>query len=167
MNLEAMGNVGEMLGGLAVVVSLIYLAMQLRQNTNQVRSATYQSIVAAAAACNVTITQSKELARILRLGSLDTAQLDEDERVQFSFLCSQFFDIFENLFLQHLHGVIDDDFWEPRARAYLALFETEGFAQAWRERHVDYSRSFQSYVSERLAVPGDSDISTRLFLSGD
>ena len=42
MLLDDLGNVGEFLGSIAVVVSLLYLAVQIRQNTRSVRAAVYQ-----------------------------------------------------------------------------------------------------------------------------
>ena len=38
MNLEMLGNIGDFLGGIGVVITLIYLAAQIRQNTAQLRS---------------------------------------------------------------------------------------------------------------------------------
>ena len=35
MNWDALGAIGELVGALAVVVTLIYLAVQIRQSTNQ------------------------------------------------------------------------------------------------------------------------------------
>ncbi len=40
MNLESFGNVGEFIGGLAVIATLIYLAVQIRQNTITTRLST-------------------------------------------------------------------------------------------------------------------------------
>ena len=37
MNWEAIGAVGEILGAIAVLLSLAYLAVQIRQNTASVR----------------------------------------------------------------------------------------------------------------------------------
>ncbi len=44
MNWEAIGAVGEILGAFAVVVSLLYLATQIRQNSRIVKGSTVQSI---------------------------------------------------------------------------------------------------------------------------
>ena len=44
VNWEAIGAVGEMLGALGVIVTLIYLATQIRQNTGAVRSQTRATI---------------------------------------------------------------------------------------------------------------------------
>lgn len=164
MTLDAIGNIGEAVGALAVVISLVYLAIQMRLNTASVRSATHQSIVATSATTNAVIAQDKELARIFRVGCDDLNQLDEDERVQFSFLVSQFIDIFENLFLHHRHGSLDDDFWRPREEAYLDLFRTPGFAHCWQERSPHYSSSFQRFVNERVENRSGSETPRRLLL---
>jgi hypothetical protein len=44
MSLEDLGNVGEFVAAVAVVVSLIYLAFQIRQNTRWLRASLKQSI---------------------------------------------------------------------------------------------------------------------------
>ena len=43
MNWEAVGAVGEIVGAIAVVITLIYLARQMRQNSSALRSTTAQS----------------------------------------------------------------------------------------------------------------------------
>jgi len=43
MNWDAIAAVGELLGASAVLVTLIYLAVQIRQNTSAVATATYES----------------------------------------------------------------------------------------------------------------------------
>ena len=40
MNLENLANLGEFIGGVAVIASLIYPAIQIRQNTRSVKSST-------------------------------------------------------------------------------------------------------------------------------
>jgi len=45
MNWEAIGAIGEIVGALAVVASLAYLVIQIRQNTAAVATATYESMM--------------------------------------------------------------------------------------------------------------------------
>ena len=42
MNWEAVGAIAELIAAIGVIVSLLYLAMQIRQNTASVRASTYQ-----------------------------------------------------------------------------------------------------------------------------
>lgn len=163
MGWEAVGAIGEAIGAAGVVVSLLYLARQLRQNTLSVRSATYQSIVSNAAACNAALTQNRDVARVFREGCLDLERLDADARVQFSFLCAQIFDIFENLFLQHEHAAVEDDYWEPRARSYLDLLESPGIAAWWQGRRGDYSKRFEEFVEAHRSGRIDSGGHRSLF----
>ena len=44
MTLEDLGNLGEFLGAIGVIASLVYLAVQIRQNTRAVNSNTSQAI---------------------------------------------------------------------------------------------------------------------------
>jgi uncharacterized protein with PQ loop repeat len=49
MNWEAVGAIGEIIGAIAVVVTLIYLAVQVHQNTKSVQASTYQLVAEALA----------------------------------------------------------------------------------------------------------------------
>ena len=119
--------------------------------------------MASAAACNVTLTQSPDLARIFRIGCDDPTALDEDDRVRFYFLCSQFLDIFENLFLQHRNGTVDDDYWLPRATSYGELFKSPGFAENWTNRRIDYAVPFRDYVDAMLTSGVLGEDASRVF----
>jgi hypothetical protein len=44
MNLNDLANLEQVIGAIAVVISLIYVALQIRQNTNAVRSAMAQTV---------------------------------------------------------------------------------------------------------------------------
>ena len=65
MSLEQLANLGEFLGGIAVIVSLVYLAVQVRRNTRATNLSAYQECVRASNDLAATIAQSGELARIL------------------------------------------------------------------------------------------------------
>ena len=45
MTLSDLGSLGEFVGSIAVVLSLIYLAFQIRQNTKSIRASTHHGMV--------------------------------------------------------------------------------------------------------------------------
>ena len=47
MTFEAFGNVGDFIGGIGVVITLAYLALQIRQNSNSVKAASAQAVLGA------------------------------------------------------------------------------------------------------------------------
>jgi hypothetical protein len=61
---QLLGNYGEFVGAIAVVVTLAYLAVQLRQNTSALRSSTWQGIQNAEHAFDQSISSSKEVAQL-------------------------------------------------------------------------------------------------------
>ena len=64
MTLDQLGNLGELIGALGVVVSLAYLAIQIRTNTEAERTSTYQSIVSDFGALNNTMASTPELSHL-------------------------------------------------------------------------------------------------------
>ena len=72
--LESLGNIGEFLGALAVLISLVYLAIQIRQNTQTVRSATHQAWVTGVAQINMLLPQNLAFTRVARTGSQRSQQ---------------------------------------------------------------------------------------------
>ena len=46
MNLLELGALGELIGGIAVILTLLYLAVQVRQNTISLKTSAYQQWVA-------------------------------------------------------------------------------------------------------------------------
>ena len=75
MNWEAVGAIGEAIAAAGVIATLVYLALQIRQNTQTVRAATFQQAAAASTALAEQLSRDPELTRIFvsgvnELGSL-------------------------------------------------------------------------------------------------
>ena len=64
MVLDQLGSIGSIISGIAVVISLIYLAIQIRRNTEAERTATYQSIVSDFGAMNNNLAGNPELSHM-------------------------------------------------------------------------------------------------------
>ena len=73
--LEALGNIGDLLGGVGVFVTLIYLAVQIRQNTIASRSEAYQAAVVATSAWTQDVGTDSDSTRILQAGIYDHESL--------------------------------------------------------------------------------------------
>jgi hypothetical protein len=64
MNWEAIGAVGEIVGAVAVILTLIYLAAQIRQNTNSVRAAAVDAAITHVSNVRETIFVNADIAEI-------------------------------------------------------------------------------------------------------
>jgi hypothetical protein len=143
-------------GAIAVVASLVYLAIQIRQNTRAVRTATFQGVTDSFNHLNATIAHDQSLARIFRVGSADLSSLTEDEQVRFSFLFLGAFRIFETLYYQNKQGTADPALWSAEVDTMVALLGGPGALEWWRSNPLSFTPEFRSYV-EREALARSAD----------
>lgn len=76
---ESLGNVGDFVGGIGVIITVIYLAFQIRQSTASTKSASYQAVVSAISDWSRSIGSDRDVARMMRIGTQDPDQLEVDE----------------------------------------------------------------------------------------
>jgi len=154
MDLDALGNIGEFVGALGVVASLVYLAVQVRQNTASVRAATFQALAQSYSDFASLIGSDGEVARILHAGSSDPEAGTELERFRFNFLLVAATRRWENAFYQHERGMLDASQWEGLQAGALLSLRTPGGRAWWRAfGHIYYSAAFRDWVDASLAKP--------------
>ena len=112
MTIQDLGSIGEFLGGLAVLVSLVYLALQIRQNTTSVRAAASASVAESLSRVTETMSLEPELARIWTEGLADHDSLDGDARIRFNMIFLTYMRRIENAFYQQSRGFLDPDHWQ-------------------------------------------------------
>jgi len=84
MNWDAIGAVGEILGAFAVILSLVYLAVQVRHNTESLRIQTLQSVMDRVGTSD-SRASSEHVADVLARGRKSFAGLSEADRITFSY----------------------------------------------------------------------------------
>lgn len=131
MTLSDLGNLGDFLGGIGVVVTLVYLATQIRQNTRVARIATLQQWVTTVGTVNTAISQSGDFSRIYRAGVEDPKSLEPHERTQFNMYLFQLFNTYESLFFQAEQGAIDQIFFEAKMETMRANLANPGVRGWW------------------------------------
>lgn len=83
MNLNDLANIGQVIGAVAGVVSLIYVAYQIRQNTNAVRAATAQSVHEHFASWYHLLASDESLSQVVIDGLKDYWSLSEKDKARF------------------------------------------------------------------------------------
>lgn len=86
MNWDAIGAVGEIIGALAVIITLIYLSRQIRDGNRQAELNGMQHTIDGFNQWMDLIVQSKDTARLLIKGREGLSAVDEEERLQFECL---------------------------------------------------------------------------------
>ena len=100
MNLNDLANLGQIIGAVAVVVSLIYVALQIRQNTNAIRSAAAQTVHEHFASWYRLVAAEPDLSQIVVNGLRDYSSLSEMQRARFIATYMAFVSYSQNAFLK-------------------------------------------------------------------
>ena len=146
MNWDAITGSAEVLGAFAVLITLFYLARQVRQNTEEMRSANYHGVTDSFNEINLAVAQNPDLARVWRLGNEAYEKLSEDERYQFSFFMHATFRILDVIKFQSQHGTGDMTLWGYEKKTLDTLLAAPGVRTWWRERPYNFSEDFVIYV---------------------
>lgn len=146
MTLQDLGSIGELLGAIGVIISLIYLATQIRQNTKTVRAAAVDAAAERFIESTRLISLNPELADLLHRGHHDYAALSEVEqrRYRLHYLANSL--AFENQYQKHQQGLISKSQWESIAGAIRETMKYAGARQAWKAIRPTLTSEFREYV---------------------
>ncbi len=150
MNLNDLANIGQVIGALAVVVSLIYVAAQIRQNTNAVRAATAQSLHEHFASWYHLIASDASLAELATRGLKDYASLSDTEKARFVSLFMAFLAYFQNAFLKWKQGLLAPSLWKSWEQVMMNLIGAPGGKELWKERAYLFDDEFRRHVEDDL-----------------
>ena len=157
MNWDAIGSIGEIIGAAAVVISLIYLAAQVRQNSKIVAANTFQSVSAAASKTSMDIAQSPHLSKVALKIFSEEPSLTPEEAMQAQLLMRAIFRNYENYFYQYSRGYFEKDVWD----GYMVTMTEQlsiPFGKTWWEHHqAAFGSKFVAFVNNELVnkVPGE------------
>jgi len=150
MSIQDWGAVGEIVGAIAVVVTLLYLAGQIRQNTQVARSATRQAITQGATDFARNLTESGELTDLLHR-SLDGQALEPNEMLRVQAFFYMTMRQYENIHYQHLSGMLDEADWSGFRENLKGLFGTTLCYDYWGMEHRFYNPTFQGLVKQIIS----------------
>jgi hypothetical protein len=134
MNWEAIGAMGEIIGALVVFLTLVYLALQIRQNTHATRAASHHAITDALNQLNLTLAADEKIAGIWIGGMNDRSSLTDVQRERYDALLRAYMHACDTMYYQAQVGAGDNGLWKAEER-YLALILTSAGGKDWFEEN--------------------------------
>jgi hypothetical protein len=145
MDITTLAAWGECVGGIAVVVSLVYLASQIRQNSKLLRTSTSSTSTAQNEA-SALIVQDPEVARIYDAGLADRSSLSELDGRRFDTMMGMWVSGWNQEFQFFIDGAMSPSVWESRKRVMLMLFQQSGMRTWWSQYREIYDDAFAESV---------------------
>ncbi len=150
--LEIAGLVAEVTAAIGVIISVIYLAVQVSHNTEALYSQTHFNLLDMSQDALVVAMSNPELNSIVVRGRDDPANLDEEEWNRF--LNSQLLEInsWEYAYYLNEDGTIPPQVWEGYNAYYIGFARNEpGVKRFWEEFGFAYAEPFHSYADQYFA----------------
>ncbi len=155
MDLTQLANLGEFIGGVAVLVTLVYLARQVRQGTRAAQQAAYNSDSRQLQDLGVAVAQNKSFARIFRLMiEGETSTLDADETTQLYAMVNAAMYSYEATFQSYRDGLIRREQWEGSVDDSLFFLSCPTFLDIARGRRSDLANATLAAIEDRARRHG-------------
>ena len=151
MSIQDLGSIGELIGSIAVVISLIYLAIQIRQNTESNKLLATQNLVNQNSDLVDGIASDPVRAALIQKGIMDgLGDLTAEEELRFSCNMMAVYNQFELAYHQYRSGNLHSEIWHKYAYEIPIWISLPGGKEWYAKDHARYSPEFRKYFTESL-----------------
>ena len=156
MNLEYWANVAEVVGLGLVIVTFIYLSIQIRQSSRSMHAQTAQGIHNTFMEGFKMLCHDDELNRVYRIGILNPEDLTNAEEAKFHAFLGYFTASMYNAHHHHVSSSVDQHVTSSWLEGYKQVYNTPGFRKFWPQRKHFYSSQFIDYVEGVMQESDDA-----------
>jgi hypothetical protein len=150
LNLDTAHKLTELLAAIAVIVSLIFVGLEVRQNTIAVQSAAAQSVHENFTNWYTSLQSDDSLIAITTRGMQDYEGLNTTEKGQFIAVFMNFSSHTQNAFYKWQEGLLPPERWRAWEFVAMNFFSTSGGQAFWNERGYMFGDAFQDYIINDL-----------------
>lgn len=164
MSFADLASLGSFVSGIGVLVSLIYLSLQIRQNTRAVRSQIHQHIADSWFSVGAILSDhSREFTVGLKADEKTFAAMPDDEKFAFLACIFAFFKHFENMYLQYQEGLIARENWDAWTSQMFMYWHMPAVQNWWKSRRLTFSPEFRRFIEEspESSMPSTLDLFAR------
>ena len=149
MNWEAISAIGQIVGAIGVVVSLIYVATEVRNSARATQLASRRSISEIFTLLSRQLAEHPDLRELYYRGLHDFESLEGADLVGFGVLVQGLFRLWEEAYYRHLEGHLDARVWYGWEAAMNDLNGYPGVLGWWRLRSHWFHEDFAKHVNKR------------------
>ena len=148
--LADLAHLAEIVGAFAVVVSLIYVGIQVNDGVGASRSASVNDANVALQSWYLEVGSNEQTSNLFYRGLLSDEALPNEEEFQFLMIFHGVWLAFQNSYWLAEEGTLDPELLEALTAAILGVKDTPGMQRYWRQRRSYLNASFGRYVDELL-----------------
>ena len=146
MTLEAVYYISQILAVAAIFGSLVFVGLQIRQNTRAVKATSHHAVTDSFNAINNLILSDPKVARIMRLTLEGSQEMDADERMSADYMMLAYQRIFETLYYQYKNGKLDKILFDAELKTLKWTVTFPGFREWWARNPISLSDEYRAFI---------------------
>ena len=157
MTLQGLAHIGEFIGGIAIIVSLGYLAVQVSDSNRLLRSQAHYNALMLAQSPGTMVVQNSELSNLIEQCQTGMKQLPTAVLARCNHYTLMEINGWEYLYYQHLDKSIPPQLWLGADAYYRNEIQNKvGYAKFWKDYHIAYAEPFHSYADAFFTAQSDT-----------
>ena len=150
MSLQDLGSVGDLIAAVATVIALLYLAVQIRQGAQVVRSTQSQEFVRWRTELLEPVVGDRETTELWLQGGEHFDELDSVDQRRLIFFEWRAISGWNHYYHMHKKGLIDDHQWSELTFLIERIGRRQAMKAAWLEFRDGYDDGFRTFVDRYL-----------------
>lgn len=150
MSLDQLAQLGEFVGGIFVVISLVYVAHQVRQHTRSLRTENYARVLDRMSSLQSRMAVDSALNRIFVVGAEDPGRLTPGERLRFAWALYEMFGAAEFMFHQSRAKALPPEVWARWEASIGWWLSYPGIRAWWADKPAPLTADFEAFGTEVL-----------------
>lgn len=150
LKLAEYAHIAEIIGAFAVVISLLYVGVQVSDSASAVRAASANDVNVALQSWYLDIGTNQQTSELFYEALTSEEALSNEKEFQFLMMLHGAFLAFQNSYLLAEEGTIDTELREAITAAIVGIKELPGMRRYWRQRRSYLHSGFVDYVDQLL-----------------
>jgi len=147
---EMMSAIGQMLGAIGVIISLIYLAAQIRNQNKESRRAAMNVLTTHWSDLNRTLVEDPAMPGLWLRALRNFDDLDGESKLRFGAHLGRFLRFADSLYLGVLDGTLDGRLWRGYERTIADTVAYPGFQKWWATRKHWHTDEFCALIDKHI-----------------
>lgn len=167
MSVQDLGAIGEIIGAAAVVASLLYLAVQIRQSSRIAKASTTQALLGYSAQMNT--AAAGDIAPVMAKVLSDQELAPSEKYQYFVYMLAAFAQCWQ-AHHQYVNGMLEREVFEAYERRTLSFLARPSARDFWERNRFRFSTTFCEYVdalAERARASGEDEVFPGILSAGE
>ena len=152
-SLQDWANLAEIIGTAAIIFSLIFVGLQISENTREMRSAAAHNATESLQNWYVEIATNAQAAQVFRKGMRDPSALSKDEAFQYLLNLHSAVLAYQHVYFLGTEGALDSSLYLAMSATMVAAVPSPGFQWYWKQRSDFFTPEFRQFV-DKLMISG-------------